>query len=171
MLTLIDVENIKTRRAGVIPYTIVNNFVYFLLGTDSNFGELTDFGGGVKKDETCIMGAFREFKEETNGIFDSCIYDYNQFKNSLVFTDFRKMTLLFLKIDNTWLSKAVEKFHNNKHLATSKYSKEISELVWLHENKFKQTVNKNFENLMWNKIRCFIQQHHNDNFYLTLKQN
>ena len=60
-----NLQGKKTIRAGVIPYTLTNENLYFLFGVDEASNDFTDFGGGVKTDEDCIEGAIREFKEET----------------------------------------------------------------------------------------------------------
>ena len=56
-------------RAGCIVYTKHNDETLFCLGEDATFGDITDFGGGVKKSETVIQGGLRELKEESQGIF------------------------------------------------------------------------------------------------------
>lgn len=56
-------------RAGVIPYAVHNNEIYWLFGVGSD-GKLHDFGGGRKrsKDETPIKGLLREVHEESSGV-------------------------------------------------------------------------------------------------------
>jgi len=56
-------------RAGVIPFTIYDNRLYFLMGIDRATGELTDFGGHSKMTETIAETALRELTEETCEIF------------------------------------------------------------------------------------------------------
>ena len=63
--------NKENLRAGAIIYTRWQGVTYFCLGVDTESGNLTDFGGGVKKDETVIEGGLRELNEESLGIFDS----------------------------------------------------------------------------------------------------
>lgn len=60
----------KFMRAGVIPFTIIDDKKYFCLGIDAKYGTLTDFGGGVKRDEHFVTAACRELEEESLGIFD-----------------------------------------------------------------------------------------------------
>jgi hypothetical protein len=43
------------------------------MGIHTESGDITDIGGGVKKDETDIIAGSREFSEETRGIFDTLI--------------------------------------------------------------------------------------------------
>ena len=63
--------------AGILPYTIFNNSVFFLIGQEKSDKTWSDFGGhSKKKDNNCsLKTAFREFLEETN----NCIpvsFDY-----------------------------------------------------------------------------------------------
>ncbi len=60
---------------------------YFCLAVDSKYGNLTDFGGGVKKYETFAGAASRELEEESLGVFkigpetiyncSTAVYDFN----------------------------------------------------------------------------------------------
>ena len=55
--------------AGILPYTLVNGKVYFLLGKDIRDGAWSDFGGKSEPDDVHVVDtACREFFEETCGI-------------------------------------------------------------------------------------------------------
>jgi len=57
-------------RAGVILYTVEEGEIYYGLGLDSEYLELTDFAGSVsRKDRDAVEAALREFREETLDIF------------------------------------------------------------------------------------------------------
>ena len=58
----------KPRRTGIIPYTVVDNVIYCLLGVDRQSSDYSDFGGGRKRNESFAMGAVRECREETENI-------------------------------------------------------------------------------------------------------
>ena len=87
----------RPQRAGVIMYTIINDEVLFGMGLDTRTHDITDFGGGVsyKIDKNAIIGALREFREETLEIFNKInmddimnskvIYDEN---NLIIFEGF-----------------------------------------------------------------------------------
>ena len=63
-------SKLRVERAGVIVYTIYNNEYYFGMGIDTDSGDITDFGGGIKKkDISLIDGGLREFTEESLGVF------------------------------------------------------------------------------------------------------
>lgn len=71
----INWSKVRPARAGVIPYirNEKDDALVFAFGVDINFRELTDFGGGVsyKKDKSAVVGALREFREESLGVFGS----------------------------------------------------------------------------------------------------
>lgn len=65
---------VTDRYAGVLPYAIHNGNRYYLIGREhiqhgwDGSGKWSDFGG-APEDEGPLMGAAREFYEETMGIF------------------------------------------------------------------------------------------------------
>jgi hypothetical protein len=67
----------RKARVGVVPYTIHNKNVYFLVGkniidpTWKSSGLYTDFGGEVEKEETLLEAAAREAYEESMGFLGS----------------------------------------------------------------------------------------------------
>ena len=72
--TINNLKNFKLNpnwlRVGILPYWIINNNIYLLLGiykvSDSKF-EICALSGGYKRTiESIENGAFREFNEETN---------------------------------------------------------------------------------------------------------
>lgn len=69
--------------------------VYFAFGVDEQSGDLTDFGGGVKKNETTTQSALREFDEETLGTLSMCARDLT-FGGHVAVYD-RTMAILFLQ--------------------------------------------------------------------------
>lgn len=56
--------------AGILPYTIMNNTIYFLLGKDKYEKSWADFGGKVERVDNNVIAATasREFHEETLGV-------------------------------------------------------------------------------------------------------
>ena len=69
----IDTSTMRNKivRAGCIPYVIVNGVIKYCLGFDRREREFTDFGGGfsIKNDNIPQIGALRELREESLGIF------------------------------------------------------------------------------------------------------
>ncbi len=165
-----NLKKIRTERAGVIPYVIINDNIYFLLGIDRLTKELTDFGGGVKIFENTLGGAIREFKEETNTIFGNSIYCYNSFANALAITDKKKMTIIFLRLDPMWFNTAKDIFDEKKQHAPNINYKEIDYLIWVHKNRFnKILLFNNFPIKMWKKIQNFLHNNISYKFYELLK--
>lgn len=136
--------NYKTYRGGVIPYTILNGKVYFLLARHAETGELGDFGGGIKKVEFALNGSIREYTEETNGIFSKFYNSSNDFLDKLALVDGDKMVVIFVPIGRYWLQNenAQNAFVDSKSNGCKKSSEEISELVWVDEDRFAGLVNK-----------------------------
>ena len=145
-----DITSVKTSRAGVIPYVAVNGNLHFLLGRDVQSGDLTDFGGGVKKGETAMRGAIREFKEETHWIFDEQVYAEKNFEKSVAVTDYNYMTIFFVRIEDKWLTEANKRFYGNMRKAF-----EVDRIVWLHENRFRKMIYYGEEQI-WSKVRNFL---------------
>ena len=70
LLHELDGKTAGCERAGVILYTVENGQIYYGLGLDSEYLELTDFAGSVsRKDRDAVEAALREFREETLDIF------------------------------------------------------------------------------------------------------
>ena len=65
----------KHKGAGILPYAIHDNKLYFLLGKENPGNDpkknnlFCDFGGGSEKGESPKETAFREFKEESMNVY------------------------------------------------------------------------------------------------------
>lgn len=148
----------KTNRGGVIPYTIYNGKVYYLLAKHLETGELGDFGGGIKKNEFSLNGAIREFAEESNGIFSSTYASPNDFLDKIALVDGNKMAIIFAPVDNKWLKGASTSFINRK--SPKKGSDEISEIIWINETSFLAMVNEKRQMgryKLWRMIQHFLK--------------
>ena len=67
----IYLSKIKTNRAAVLPYIIKNNIhgeskIYFLVAIDKKSGDITDLGGGVKKNECSLKRLFFPMTQSGN---------------------------------------------------------------------------------------------------------
>ena len=159
----------RSSRAAVVPYTILPTSnggwkLWFLLGLDSNFGDVTDFGGGIKKYECDLVGGHRELDEETKGIFKSTISS-NDLSTcvSAVQEDPQHrrdvgtgMSVIFVPIGNDWFEAAPSLFDNVSMKGNS--HNEISKLVWLCEGDFLRlirTPDEVTEYTMWTRLRKF----------------
>lgn len=109
-----ELENYRSKRAGILPFTVKDQDFHFLMGIDHLTKEWSDFGGGVKLRENTLEGAIREFKEESNNIFPKKIYSKEYIaKNSLVIFS-SELTIVVLYIESKWFGKAESKFFHKK---------------------------------------------------------
>lgn len=77
-LALVSIDELfqhhpQVKRAGVIPYAIHQNEIFWLMGR-SPLGRLGDFGGGCQ-DETPLGCLLRETEEESSGVLTQLIQD------------------------------------------------------------------------------------------------
>ena len=138
------------KRAGVIVYTILNGKIYFCMGVDYVHGSLTDFSGGIKSsEETVISGAFREFKEESLGIFPELSSDI--IENSIAVYSNAMMTIfLRMKVNMTLM------YNSFTTRVVNVYKPEIKELVWITRNKFFLFIKENDPDKIYHKVLVLI---------------
>lgn len=164
-------ESFRIERSGVIVYTIYNNKYYFGLGIDHDSGDITDFGGGIKKkDHSLIDGTLRELAEESLGVFgrvtpneiDECVCVYNQ--NTMVV--FIPLIVNKEKVMNVF-----------KHRLKYVKEPEVDSIFWITKETFinliygKKVYDKydNKQRLMYNRIRSvFINALKKKNFITYL---
>ncbi len=162
-------------RASVIPYTMLphtnpqNKYdtwqLWFLLGeyahkTPDEPLELTDIGGGVKKDENDLIAACRELHEESRGIFSKIINKQYLAGCPAIFQHSRKRThdsirvawvkenagesvmevggksCIFVPVSAEWVVNAPCMFRS-----TQSTDKELSNLVWVSGQTFQSLLN------------------------------
>lgn len=150
----IDTNKVKPTRAGIIFYIKKDDNIMFGLGTDSKSHDLTDFSGSVKyyKNETCIDGALREFKEETLGIFDELTIE--DLLNFYAVHDEENM-VIFIMI-NSDMKKIKEAFNNKV-----KYEKEseICSIFFLESSIFRYFIKnkpRNKNHVLYEKLRRLL---------------
>lgn len=147
-------------RAGVIPFTKVSGKVYFLLAVDFKTGDLSDFGGGCKKNETLISAAVRELNEESYGIFTNVSEQvlYNSFA---IVNHKRNIAVFFMYIDSEWLTKAKEEYLIAILKNSDKF--ETRDIKWVSEDEFKNLIYSAYVNLN--------SKYSKSKFYLSNNQN
>lgn len=122
-------------RAGIIPYTKIDDKKYFCLGVDAKYGTLTDFGGGVKRIENFVLAACRELEEESLGIFNFTTPELIEKvrKNSITVYDLNTAILfLEVKVDN--LNDIVNLYQHR--VKTTSERIENSDIIWIPEDVF-----------------------------------
>lgn len=152
----------KTSRGGVIPYTMKDGKIYFLLARHGESRDLGDFGGGIKKHEFSLNGSIREYIEETHGMFS---VSTNDLLDKLALVDGVNMSIVFVPVDQSWYQKAPSEFQKSKLCSAKKGSNEISEVVWIDENAFIRLVYGNEKygrfgqrEKLWTRIKKFFQK-------------
>lgn len=131
------VKNVKMEmenptRCGAIIYTNYNGKTYFCLGIDSAYGDLTDFGGGVKKNESVIEGGLRELEEESQGIFGKMSPE--EIKNCMAFYSSNMMVIFIKKEVN------IEEITNLFNKKISNELHEVKGITWLEKEDFLNSI-------------------------------
>ena len=163
----LNLDAVRPTRAGVILYTKVDGEYFFAMGVDTRSGEYTDFGGGISykegADKNVIMGALREFDEETLGIFGSV--DYDQVRDSLVL--YNHFNLIIFKYIHALPSDVVSAFRMQYNINVVKYPTvipEVSSIVWFNQAEFRNIIMK--RGMLFHRIQNFLQKA--GNFYWLL---
>jgi hypothetical protein len=66
----INLSDPKYKRAGIIPFCVQNNVIFFAFGVENGVAALADFGGHREKYDTDLLDtAIREYREESLNVF------------------------------------------------------------------------------------------------------
>lgn len=159
-------------RSSVQPYTIkINKFtgeqeLYYLMSIHKASGNLSDFGGGAKKDEKSKETAARELNEETKGtinidpdILDNCLVymaldrttkNWKIPEKIICENEKSPMTIFFLPMKENEFEEICEKF---KKLSPS-CEDEISDIKIIQDKElFSLVYRDNGKYKMWNKLK------------------
>jgi hypothetical protein len=166
---------IKLSRCGVIPYVFYNNQLYYLFARHKDSNVLSDFGGGVKREETALFGGLREFYEESKGIFGEITLD--KVNTSLSIIDGNNMGIIFIPLDYKWVECAQNEFNNK--IMDEKYYDEVSELIWIDDETLQKLIYANMGNnetylsfkreKLWVKIQTFFRKFYGSKMKFFLK--
>lgn len=176
-----QLEGRKSSRAAIVPYTAVElkngeMEMQFLLGVHADSGDLSDFGGGIKKYEFDVTGGIRELHEESKGIFANTItpntvgtcvaaYHPDPATRHRLWGD-GGMSVIFVPVDKKWIDTAQSLFEQSE-LVGGAYD-EISKLVWLGETDFLDLIHNVGEKdpggayTMWSRLRRFYSAIYTD---------
>ena len=148
-------------RAGVVFYTFINDEFHLCFGKDAASGDLTDFGGGRRHNESPIKCAVREGNEESRYAFSEikpeqvqgffCLYSSN-------------MLIIFIPVaspNEMDIRQITDQNFKNKQFLTKRQGKarcfnEVSEIVWLNESQVDNLFSKRPTLQMFAKVRRFI---------------
>lgn len=135
--------------AGVLPVTIHNNQLHFLLGKEKEGRhEWGDFGGGNNEGETRLQTAAREATEETTGFLGSIQQMQSRIQHMSVPINYGTYTsfVIPMKYD----TKLPEYFNNNQQFVESRLSNkcmnntifEKIEMKWISFSEMKKMHKK-----------------------------
>ena len=142
----------RIRRAGIIPYTWCNGKLLFLFGVDSGTMEFTDFGGGVKMNESWEQGAIREYKEELGSHIPSLTTDVDLEKATYISNN--KMRIYFLPVNSIF-------YKNFISGGGGKANREILEVNWIESVVVQKNINI-FKGPIWPRIVRFFRSNISD---------
>ena len=121
--------------AGIIPYTLFENQIYFLLGRERSNDKWSGFVGSSEPNESIIQTALREFNEETSLVFKNHI-GYFLDKCSVVYPVTEKtpsgnnVYLWFIECPKTIFFTDLDQLIVNQSFMEDSHYKEKSELRW-----------------------------------------
>ena len=167
----LKLATVTTSRAAVIPYTIKEGKLYFLLGQDKQSGDITDFGGGVKQFETTLVAALRELDEESDEILGKFDVNDSQISRAIALLN-KHMGTLFIPLSVEWFDKAPKLFEERKKTNSTrkKSHQEIEKILWVDSTQFKKLLrsNSHAKLRMWNKLCSFYRNGFDDTFRSAL---
>ena len=137
-------------RAGAIIYTHKNGETLFCLGIDTHSGNITDFGGGVKKEETIIEGGLRELEEESQSVFGTLTP--KDVEDSVIFHCYN-MAIMFIPmdVDPTSISNTFK-----KNVANCP-EPEVCGIVWLTTKELLESIHGR-GNKMYVRVRRLLNK-------------
>ncbi len=156
----LDMQKNKPKRGGVVLFTRVKNQLFFGLGLDTIYDELTDFSGGIsyKKDKNAIDGSLRELCEETEGLFNLTHQDVIE---APVIIDKHNL-IIFLHVENP---EQVSEDFQKCRICPTLCDSEIKSIVWLTEDELKMAIKWKLP-YIYSRLRNFLNKF---DFYAELK--
>jgi 8-oxo-dGTP pyrophosphatase MutT (NUDIX family) len=166
-----NLYTLHSKRASVVPYTFIADDtgkfeLWVLLGVHASSGEITDLGGGVKRSESDIEAAYREFMEESNGVFSQEVKSVTDLEKCVSISRLRDekvigplktkvyvegVTSIFLPLNSPYMYTIISDFDKVK-----KDDDEIRSLMWVRGKDILQPTSKKYK--MWSFIRKFYYE-------------
>jgi hypothetical protein len=157
----LDLERVKPTRGGVILYTITEDGkLLFGFGLDKNYEELTDFSGGIsyKRDSNALIGALRELREETLGIYNVSVEDV---QNAIALYDKHHLVLFLYTNCNP---DDVKNEFKTRYEEVEK--SELKDIVWITEEELQKAIKCKSKHIY---IRLLNFLGKSEDFYTHLK--
>ena len=166
-----NLHTLRSKRAAVLPFTFILSKdgkyeLWVLLATHKKSKEITDLGGGVKRQESDIEAAYREFVEESNGIFSDVVGSEKDLYECVSVSRLRdekcigplKTKVYIEGITSIFLPMDPSHFYTttNAFMRTKKDDDEISNLLWVKGQDILQPTNNTYK--MWGFIRKFYYE-------------
>ena len=130
-------------RSGAIIYTHYQGQTYFCMGVDTDYGDLTDFAGGVKKTDidadgvpSVITGGLRELREESLGVFGEL--NPEDVADDVVFWS-SNMAIMFIRLDVIPVE-VDQEFQKRFSDHPDKKNLEVSSVRWLNTEDFRDAI-------------------------------
>ena len=136
----------ETIAAGIVPYLLIKDEIYLLLGLEKSNNKWSGFVGGSEKDELIVDTALREFNEETALIFEEYI-PFIKSKLNLIVPEKdksklgRNVYIYFIQFPDETENK-ITQFINSKSKLEPNCYHEKSILKWFSLNEIKNSNSK-----------------------------
>lgn len=157
----IDWSQQHQRRSGAVVYTTYADRILLLMGVDTDSGDVTDFGGGVKikHGEGPLDAAVRELKEESYGVLGE-IKKSDISDHLAIYTD--ELMIIFIHI--TFDVDAIMIEFNFRRDKMDK--PEVDSLILMNIDQFKNLVKGGSVNdrVMYSKVKEVLQGAISKNF-------
>jgi hypothetical protein len=150
---------INVQRAAVVPFTIKEGDLYFCFGKDTKTSDITDAGGGRKRNETLIQTGFREWEEEFRAIFGK---EHRSFNDSCMLvsalSEKRRKCAIFYPVLPCEIREAPKRFKESviKDEFSNKAYKELSDIIWVNTPKLRRLTSRQGE--MWKELKPFYHE-------------
>lgn len=150
-------STIQPKKSSVVPFVVVPesglNKLYFLFGVDSSTGDVTDFSGGVRKNESGLTGGLRKLREESSGVIET---EYTKLNNSIGWVAYVDQNLgrstFFLGLPSKNFEDLPLKF------SLTKKSQRVSQIIFLEwVDVLKVIYGRHPKYKMWTGIRNFYK--------------
>lgn len=157
----IDWSRQRQRRSGVVVYTTYADSILLLMGVDTESGDVTDFGGGVKikHGEGPLDAAVRELKEESYGVLGE-IKKSDISDHLAIYTD--DLMIIFIHI-NFDVDAVMVEFNTRRDIVDKP---EVDSLILMNTDQFKNLIKGGSINdrVMYSKVKEVLQGAISQNF-------
>lgn len=129
-------RRLQIKRSGVIVYSYdsIAKEYFFYMGVHAASGDITDFGGGVRQNESVIVGGLRELEEESYGVFGPNIKPENI--GDFYIATSNMVAIMFIRVDVDYSQISAD--FANKYKQDS--NPELSGIVRLNRQEFVNAI-------------------------------